>query len=258
MHDTKESNWDFVVKQMKAQQYSVVDEDLDASSYGLAQRRVRLYATFVDVLGHPQHDLETKKDYYTNMLMDLQVEMTPLTKTLLDLDHSRLLKLDPKFLDRASRAARTGGKWKKDWKVIKKKFNRRQVTLHNKALDMLDASSWGPALHQREKASIAIAYAKCLEKETDNIELVFEALHSYSRFCYAKGMTPTLLPSSKMWLLRQERPIMGVEAMMLQGLTPSKLAKLYPNSLFWSLAGNAFCAPVAVAVLMTSLTTFDY
>ena len=74
------------------------------------------------------------------------------------------------------------------------------------------------------------------------------------------SVLPTILPNSKIWLLfvekhkpsrmRQERFLIGSEALRLQGLDPAKFPKLqekYKESFMMNLAGNMF----SVAVVLT-------
>ena len=56
---------------------------------------------------------------------------------------------------------------------------------------------------------------------------------------------PTLVPSGIFWLVGRGRPLLGVEAVRLQGCDPSMLPGLRPEShdsaFLMDLAGNAFC-----------------
>ena len=56
---------------------------------------------------------------------------------------------------------------------------------------------------------------------------------------------PTLVPSGIFWLVGRGRPLLGVEAVRLQGCDPSMLPGLRPEShdsaYVMDLAGNAFC-----------------
>ena len=56
---------------------------------------------------------------------------------------------------------------------------------------------------------------------------------------------PTLVPNGIFWLVGRGRPLLGMEAVRLQGCDPSMLPGLRPEShdsaFLMDLAGNAFC-----------------
>ena len=64
-------------------------------------------------------------------------------------------------------------------------------------------------------------------------------------------MVPCLTGTSRIWLVRSQHLMMGEECLGLQGINRNDFHgwHKFPNSLLWSLAGNAFTGGVAAAVL---------
>ena len=68
---------------------------------------------------------------------------------------------------------------------------------------------------------------------------------------------PTLVPRGVYWLVSRQRPLLGVEAIRLQGCDPSSLPGLRPemhtSAFLHDLAGNAFCVYQFCVWLLASL-----
>ena len=79
-----------------------------------------------------------------------------------------------------------------------------------------------------------------------------------------RSISPTQLPGTKMWLTHQHRLALGREAMLLQGWPiaarqySSLLEGPEQESLLQSLAGNAFSAPVVLAVAVGFFFAADW
>ena len=72
---------------------------------------------------------------------------------------------------------------------------------------------------------------------------------------------PALVPRGVYWLVSRRRPLLGVEAVRLQGCDPCSLPGLRPEShdsaFLLNLAGNAFCVYQFSAWLLASLAAGD-
>ena len=139
---------------------------------------------------------------------------------------------------------------------MKNQLTQANKTLYEQELKKLTRNPWSQNLTEREIANISFAAMKCKPLTSKGVEVVFDALHSLQRFGVAQQETPTLLPGSKMWLLRRGRPLIGIEAMLFQGAHVSIHKSVWPNNLLMSLAGNAFCGPCAASSLIAALLAF--
>ena len=72
---------------------------------------------------------------------------------------------------------------------------------------------------------------------------------------------PTLVPSGVFWLVERRRPLLGVEAVRLQGCDVGSLPGLRPEShdsaFLMDLAGNAFCVYQFCAWLFAAMAAGD-
>ena len=72
---------------------------------------------------------------------------------------------------------------------------------------------------------------------------------------------PTLVPRGVFWLAERGRPLLGIEAVRLQGCDPSSLPGLRPGShdsaFLMDLSGNAFCVYQFCAWLFAALAAGD-
>ena len=72
---------------------------------------------------------------------------------------------------------------------------------------------------------------------------------------------PTLVPSGMFWLGPRCRPLLGIEAVRLQGCDPTMLPALrreaYDSAFLMNLAGNAFCVYQFCAWFLAALAIGD-
>ena len=75
----------------------------------------------------------------------------------------------------------------------------------------------------------------------------------------AVDLIPCLTGTSRIWLIKEQRLLMGQEALALQGLNQHDIScfSSFSNSLQWSLAGNAFTGAVAAAVFLAANGAHD-
>ena len=138
-----------------------------------------------------------------------------------------------------------------------KKFTGAQMKISNRFEKALEKNEWAGHLTERESKNISVAAAIYDKDMKELSEMTFDALHSLQRMGVGKDRSSAMLPNSKIWLMKRGRPMLGIEAMLLQGADPSKFPHAHcNNSLLWELAGNAFCAPCAVKMILAALVTF--
>lgn len=74
------------------------------------------------------------------------------------------------------------------------------------------------------------------------------------------GFLPTLCPKNTFWLVYENRPLSGPEALFLQGGDPNFLPALkqYTDKQIFDLGGNAFCGPILAALTLSMLAIYDW
>jgi hypothetical protein len=66
-----------------------------------------------------------------------------------------------------------------------------------------------------------------------------------------------ITPTGCEWLLKRNRPLLGIEKCALQGIPISgETAELFSQPFCADLAGNGFCTPVVTQIVMSMLTVF--
>ena len=115
-------------------------------------------------------------------------------------------------------------------------------------------------LTDREKG--VLLWTLCQNKFPGHDELMVGLESSLYRAPTKKtGISPCLVPNSKIWLASYARFVLGVEALLMQGADPTDFPSLRPgawsNSFLQDLAGNAFCTPQFAAWFLSTLRLPD-
>lgn len=116
------------------------------------------------------------------------------------------------------------------------------------------------ALPLREKEIIYLAWktsktGPVLEWSRDTSQSIERAVSANDKLGCLTGSSSHFI----LWAMDMDRPVfrhlLGEEAMALQGLTVAscKSMRAFSNALLSDLAGNAFCAPVFIVVLLVAL-----
>ena len=256
--DSGRSNFDGVADHVRAMGFGFVSASFSAQDTGLPIARPRLYMSGVrcaDEASAQRTTDEVLQHIFHN------ARMLPLDALLLEETDSFLMMQDwmPEGLARASSLSglESTELWpqqhKEAWAEIPANVSAIVATrfADNPWLDTLPARPRDRVLLTACRQYMASQRSLCYPVHTS---LGWEGTGSPTYL-------PTLVPTGIFWLAERARPLLGVEALRLQGCDPSMLPGLRPqshdSSFLLDLAGNAFCVYQFCAWLLAVLAVGD-
>ncbi|KAL5612206.1 hypothetical protein BROUX41_000254 [Berkeleyomyces rouxiae] len=115
-------------------------------------------------------------------------------------------------------------------------------------------------LGEREKDLLDITYERGLQKQYDMNHklLIYDISQNVDRAPGQLGMTPCLTPKGNPFVTNQGRPLLGLEAVGLQGIDIDRIVPSIETQMqLQDLAGNAMTTTVVGATLLSSLLAIE-
>ena len=262
-------NMAFLWKSFDALGYSGACDLFKSTAFRLPQTRERIYIVLLNREAF-QYSTSVATKKARTMLADaqkLQMPMEPLGKFLVQDDHPRVCG----ERERRMEAAQGDNKNMTGWKDTHKAFLANKgwtLQLTIAPPEVRDSPDWS-LLPSREREVLGFHIASATEKDLLTCLDLTPRIDRTS--CGRFGQVPTLTSSSKIWLHSvQDEPggdtrlvnrlMIGYEMMLLQGFPGTVIDKsrnLVKDSTLADLAGNAFSAPVFLAVLHGLYSNLD-
>ena len=158
-------------------------------------------------------------------------------------------------LGAASRRGEAEGRWrqkhKENWALV-------PTAIRDEVLRSMRGNIWYEALPDRQQDLLLLLLSRCqMARRLPATLSLDRSLEWQEEPKDSQGSLPTLVPSAVLWLCARRRLLLGVEAVMLQGVDLSDLRSLSPGShesgFLQNLAGNAFCVYQFVPWLLACL-----
>ena len=112
---------------------------------------------------------------------------------------------------------------------------------------------------RRRQPEIVVFFSVLWAKDVGECEWAIDTSQNLWRLCKAPNpdVISCLTGTSKIWLVKSQRLLIGEECMALQGITRMYSAcwSCFDNMLLWSLAGNAFAGNVASVVFYAGVSS---
>lgn len=255
---TGRSNFDGVADTVRALGFGFVHADFSAVDMGLPVARPRLYMAGVrarDVVAAQQRAQAVLQAISSN------ARSVPLDALLMQNADSSLTMGDwcREGLARQRTAPVLQGEevWHQHHRNA---WHEIPPSLAGHYASRMEANPWFCALPRRSRDLLLLALCRNHLARHRPLAIPLNVSLGWEKFGPTDHL-PTLTPSGIFWLVRQERLLLGVEAIRLQGCDPSMLPGLRPGShdsqFLQNLAGNAFCVYQFCAWMLAALAAGD-
>ncbi|CAE7208709.1 unnamed protein product [Symbiodinium microadriaticum] len=264
-HGSKATNLDLCLAAITSRGYAVETFLIDAKTYGLPQNRRRIYILCWNT-SNPSMAGSPKKffDDVKVMMAAMRFDPPPVAITL-DYSHyaqdrfllpdddeavmGELEDLEKERADQADRAESSTTSWQSLHMSVAEK---RGISWPLKVHPDLSGSRWFALLNPRVQV-VAFADDERIRLHKP-IEFV-DAYHGANRYSTGlAGAVPIVLPRTIGWSFRRQRKLLGAELLRLQGMSFGRsVYEQFTDAQLSDLAGNAFAANVAMAVIMAAL-----
>ena len=257
---TGRSNFDGVARTMRSMGFRFISAEFSARDVGLPVSRPRLY-----MAGVRCPDEAEAQGCADNVLQSIfsGASNVPL-KSLLCSKRRGSVSLQqawmPEALTRGDRfvpVVENEAKWhqlhRKAWLQIPSKVKQQEGA---KIAD----NHWLYTLPPRSRDLLLFANCRAQMSGHKGLSISLQISLNWVKESPATHL-PTLVPNGILWLIGEGRPLLGVEALRLQGCDPSMLPGLAPeshnSSFLMNLAGNAFCVYQFCAWFFATLAAGD-
>lgn len=235
---------EMVLARMRDLGYAYSFTILDAADW-VPQRRSRAWLVFVLIgCGDPQR------------ILQLARECQPTRVPSLEDIFSVIPCLRVKSKERKPRKTKRDGMLKWPGKTLHfieaKKLRADRLVACKKGL--MSCSDFAD-LCPREQHLLTVRYAylqQCRAIDPVHTAVILDISQSVSRVPWAKGQAPCLTSSSKLWLSKPGGLLTAAHYAALQGV-PEAAHLNIPEKLLLDMLGNAFCGPIAQAILLSAL-----
>ena len=264
---------------------------LNAKLFGVPQNRRRHFAVYVasgrnSIANFADRTVFDQFATLSELLKLCRRTPPPITDVLLPaidlrVQNHLLACLETPYLDKASSK---GGSWisehQKEYGRLRLRWGSQPLSEATRTSPWLRTLTWPQksilTLHQHRL--IASSTQLISSTSTDMVQapapsnrapprLMIDLMPSIGRYPTtsvideSRELAPCILPKQLLWMhLDEPRPMLGIEAMMLQGFPISKVT-MQPwmaNSLLQCLAGNAVACPVMLALAMSTIVAITW
>jgi site-specific DNA-cytosine methylase len=256
------NNIQYFVSAVRALGYECAYRIFEATQFGIPQKRRRTFGICAEVehsgLSHDECQLMCERMMQLVESLTDSSDIVPLSSFLLHesdqylkAELQRLLELREKGLEKEDMSS-----WRNSLLDL---CRQKGVDFEKLELPAGMASAPGiQGLRKREKKGLALYM-----QTTPDLSSLDVAPTLIRMTTSRDKMLPTILPGSKIILIAEKRPLLGIEALAVQGFSASFLKEFASSpacpsrtidSFFMDLAGNAWSGPCMLALFVAVLT----
>ena len=243
-------SWPYLIEQFRQRGYVVQGMLLQSDKYGCPQSRTRVHGLAVH-LRQCRLDMEAAEAFFKHFWAAVaQMEMDPLPLDMFPLPDDDEYITGELTRIQANRPdiVKTDDK---EWRRTQDTFLKQQGIRWGQCVapEAQRASPWFATMPPRERMIVAYAI------QTNPDIVAADVSQSIERSASNKtALVRTLHPGGKVWLFKRKRPLMGIEALCMQGfglkmLRDCVMRVVFTDSLAKDLAGNSYTGSVVMAFL---------